>query len=172
MQRADRLSVGGHVLIAALLSFFVWKFERHELRLRGPREGRTWWNDLSHPAPVFNVPLVPEVPAKVVERISEIARGNIRLQIKQRMQDDHGRPPTQDTPRTNFHRSRASEKHVGAAPIQLNPRVTLLTAPLKGYQTSLTKGACVLALTNLALDYTDGCKPLPPRGGATNAIHR
>src|SRR5262245_18965629 len=120
MQRADRLSDGGHVLIAELLSFFVWKFERHELRLRGPREGRTWWNDLPHPAPVFNVPLVPEVPAKVVERIPEIARGNIRLQVKQRMQDDHGRPPTQDTPRANFHRSSASEAR-GHSPYSAKP---------------------------------------------------
>src|SRR5262245_18965630 len=66
------------------------------------------------------------------------------------------------TPHVQIFTDPALAKPVGTAPIQLNPRVTLLTAPLKGYQTSLSKGACVLALTNLALDYTDGCKPLPP----------
>jgi hypothetical protein len=74
MQGADRFSVRGHVLIAALLGLLAQKLKRHELRLRGPREGRAWRNDLPNPAPAFDVSLVPEVSAKIVERLPKIAR--------------------------------------------------------------------------------------------------
>ena len=90
MQCADRFSIGGHVLVTAPLSLFVRKLKRNELRLLRPRKGGPWRNNLTHPAPRFQIPLVPKMPAKVIECLPEIARDNTRFQIKQRMQDDHG----------------------------------------------------------------------------------
>src|SRR5215471_8228676 len=93
MERADGLSIFGHVRIAALLGPLVGELKRYELLLHRARKGWSSRVNLLHPPPARDVACALQMPAEIFQRLSKVEFGNPRLQVKQCVKHDHDALP-------------------------------------------------------------------------------